>query len=617
MGAGSVIVGNVGINVDGIGDPSIIIELAGQMTRGAEQAAANLINANFSAPVINAIFPSIAAAPVLQTQGAPTVQPITWSMPAAPTTYQGSISVPSMPMLTALQPALILPPAPASFNGVAPAAPGVDTNFVLPTLSVNLPAAPALMQLDTVVFDGVTIPTFNLNAPTLTAVAPSPITYVEGAQFTSQLLTDTLTILDARITSGTNTGLPAAIENAIWDQAREQVYRQQADALAELERYEELGYALPPGVYNDDRIKLQTEMQNTVQGLARDISIEQAKLVQDNIKASLEQAVVLEGKLIDYQNQIAQRAFEAAKYMTEAMISAFNAQVEAFKGNIEGFKAQIAAYDALIRGLEMQVQVYKTEVDAEMVKAEINKTLVDEYKVKVDAALSAVEIYKAEIGGVEAQAQIQKLVVDTYAAQIQGYVANINAYTAGVEGYKASVQAQGVVQEAYKTTVDAFSAQVGAVAKEIDANVEVFKGNIEAKQLEAEVFKAIVSGQAEQARAIASSNQSAAEVFKAVVQGEASYNEVLTKQWEAVINENEHVAQIGVTAAKANGDLYIAARGLSLDASKTAAQVYSQLGAAALNAIHFSTSGSASGSASAANSQSQSTVNETIQSATV
>ena len=177
------------------------------------------------------------------------------------------------------------------------------------------------------------------------------------------------------------------------------------------------------------------------------------------------------------------------------------------------------------------------------------------------------------------------------------------------------MQAQGEVQQAYKNTVDAFSAQVGAVAKEIDANVEVFKGNIEAKQLEAEVFKAIVQGEAEQARAIASSNQSAAEVFKAVVQGEASYNEVLTKQWEAVINENEHVAQIAVTAAKANGDLAIAARGLALDASKTAATVYSQLGAAALNAIHWSTSVSGSGSSSY--SSSQSNVNETIQSSSV
>src|SRR5208283_3162375 len=97
---------------------------------------------------------------------------------------------------------------------------------------------PSLLSLDTIQFDPVVIPDFVADVPTLTAVAPNTFHYVEGALYTSDLLTTTQYSIQQALTDGTFTGLPPEIETNLWDRAREREYRQLADGLADLERME-------------------------------------------------------------------------------------------------------------------------------------------------------------------------------------------------------------------------------------------------------------------------------------------------------------------------------------------------------------------------------------------
>ena len=249
--------------------------------------------------------------------------------------------------------------------------------------------------------------------------------------------------------NGVFTSLNAQAQQAIWDAAREREYRQQADALAGLDQMESLGYAFPPGVYLDARIKIQTETNNTLAGLSRDIMVKQAELQLENVVKAREAVIELEGKLIGYASEVANRSFGAAKYEVEA--------------SIQIYQAKIAGFDAVIRGL------------------------------------------------------------------------------------------------------------VG------------------------------------EAQASASYNTAIASVYSAEASALSAYNEAIIKAWEAVINEQEKITEIAVAAAKANGDLYIAARGLSLDASKVGAQVNAQLGAAALGAISWHSSISQGNSFSSSDSTSKST----------
>jgi hypothetical protein len=605
------------------GNAGNIVQLANQLVSDAEMYISDLANTEIFAPTITPNFPVLSAAPAPVTAPLPELEEITWSVPPQPAAFNGSLDIGSMlpPPFSGVAPSLNFGSPPAPFTQQAPASPALDLNFTYPTVAVDLPTPPSLLTLDTVPFPNFQIPTFDATVPALTAQAPNTFQFIEPTPFTSSLLTQLETDLQNALSEGNFTGLPPDIENALWDRGREREYRQMADALADIERMETMGFAFPPGVYIDARIKMQTEMQNTTAGLSREVMIKQAELILTNIVKARENATQLESKLIDYANDMAQRAFETAKYATEAAISIYNAQVQAYTASLEGYKTQALVYDAQIKGLLAQVDVVKAQIEFEQVKAEINTALVNQYKAEVEAAEVVLEIYKTEVEIIKVQASVEQIKVSIFGEQIKAFVGQVNAYTAQVEGYKAQVETQGVIESVFKTQVDAYAAEVNAGVAEANALIAVYRGQIEAYTAQIEGFKAAVAAMVGQAQAASLFNTAEADVYRSQSTALASYNQVLTAQWQAVINEQEKIAEVGVSAAKANGDLYIAARGLSLDASKVGAQVTAQLGAAALGAIHWANNASwsigsqISGTDNNSISTSTSTVTETVESA--
>lgn len=594
---------------EAFGNPGEMIAYAGTRTDDTEgfilqlgQTAAQLVP-----PTINPVFPQAPAAPAVATATEPTIQNIIWTAPGLPQPFSGTLNIDQyMPApFDADPPVLSFPAAPPGVTDVAPTAPPVNIDYVYPDLNVSLPAPPALLSLNVQPFSGINMPTIDVTIPELTAVAPSVVQYQPGSLYTSSLLTTLSTTLQSRITNG-GTGLPPAIENAIWDRGREREYRQSAAAIAELERMETLGYAFPPGVYNDSRLKIQTEMGYVIAGYNREVAIEQAKLEQSNILKALDTATALEGSLITYNNNVEQRAFEASRFATQAGIEIYNGQVRAYAAIVDAYRAKVQVYEAQIRAEIAKVEAYKTEIAAEQAKAQINTALVEQYRVQATIALSAIQIYEAQIKAIQTKADIEKIKVQIFGEQVRGYTARIGAYTAQVEGFRASVQAEGAKQEAYKSQVQAYGATVDAAAKQIEAKIREFEGLLKQKEQEWEGYKAAAVAESSRAKAIADSNSSAAEVYRSTVQGLTSYNETLTKQWQVTYDQAQRTVEIGVSAAKANGDLYMTTRSLSLDAAKVGAQVNAQLGAAALNAINWSSSVSTGFSTSKSTSDSTS-----------
>jgi hypothetical protein len=564
-----------------------LVDYAGTMISALSAEAQGIVP-----PSIIPNFPIAGTPPTPITVQPPTLIDVAWTTPNQPAPFSGTLSLGNaLPgPLQAQPPVLDFGAAPAAFSGAIPTPPTLDLNFTYPTVNIQLPNPPSLMSLDTVQFKPLDIPTFDVLVPTLTIATPNIIPYVEGAGYASGLLTDLQSSLDLAIQTGAFTTLTTQAQQALFDAGREREYRQQADALLELERMETLGYAFPPGVFIDARVKLQTETANTISGLSRDIMYKQADIQLQNIISARAQAVELEGKLIDYANQVNQRALEAAKYVTDAAVSIYNAQVQAYAARLEGYKTQALVYDTQLKGIQAYVDELNAQIAFEKTKADINTALVEQYKVEVDAALANLEIYKVEAQIIQIQAEVEKIKVDAFGAQIQAYVGTVNAYTAQIEGYKARVETQGVIENVYKTQVDAYAAEVQAGVAEIGATVEAYKANIQAYEAQLEGYKAALQAMVEQARSASEYNQSQVAEYTGQVQASSALNQAVTQQWEAILNEQEKIAEVAVKAAEANGQLYIAAKQLSMDASKVGAQVAAQLGAAALNAIHWSNS---------------------------
>ena len=598
--------------VDGsyYGDPNAMFALSTSMVQIAESYLNQLGSAASSLfpPVINPSFPTINAAPHPVTASMPELLPVTWVTPQSPGPFSGTLNTDGLlpGPFQGLAPVLNFGSPPASFTGVIPDAPAVNLNFQYPTPSIQLPTVPGLLALDTILLPSVTIPTFSAVVPTFSGGAPQIQHYAEGPLYTSALLTQVESDLRLALLDGSWTGLPAAAEGGLWNRASDREYRAQADALADLDRMESLGYAFPPGIWLDARLKIQTETDNTRTTLSREIMVKQAELTLENIVKARSEAVGLESKLIDYTNQVAQRTFESCKYVTEAGVQIYNASVEAFKASLEGYRSQATVYEAQIRGLEATVHVYQAEIEFEKTKAEINTALINQYKTEVDAAMATLKITELQVEIIKTQAEVEKIKVEVFGSQVTAFASTVNAYTAQIGAYKTQVESQGVIEGVYKTQAEVYGTLVQAGAKAVDAKVEDYKGRIQAYDAQIEVYKAQIQSMVGQAQSANFYNTAQAEVFRSEVQALSGYNEVLAKQWQAAISEGTNVAQVAVKAAEANGQLYISARSLALDASKVGAQVTAQLGAASLNAIHWSSSVSQSASSGTSTSTSNS-----------
>jgi hypothetical protein len=540
-------------------------------------------------PAITPVFPTVAAAPIPVTSEAPTITPVVWQPQTAPTPLAATLNVDSLlpEPFDAEPPALIFGTAPTAFSDLVPESPGINIQFEYPDLVVNLPAPPSLLTVSTKTFDGVSLPTVDESVPELVAVAPTLVEYNPGASYSSALLTTVQATFIDRITNG-GTGLPPEAEAAIWSRGREREAIAYQDALNDLERMERMGFAYPPGVYADARLKVNTEMRARTVSISREIMIKQAELEVQNIQQSLTQAVQLESTLLNYNNQVEQRLFDSSKYATEAGISIYNAKVQAYGAFLDAYKTKIAIYEAKIRGELARVDAYKTEVAAEQLKSDINNARVNQFKILTDAALSNIEIFKAQVGAIQAKADIEKLKIQIFGEQVRAYTAKIGAYTAGVEGFRATVQAEGAKQEAYRSQVQAYAAEVDAIVKIVDARIEEYKGRIAAKNAEWEGYKAAYQGEAARAQAIAANNSSLVEAYRAEIAGDTGYNDVLTKQWQVAVDQAQRTSEIGISAAKANAELYLNTRSLAVDSAKVGAQVSAQIAAASLNAVNYS-----------------------------
>lgn len=599
------------------GQPNYWYAIAVKEVDAANNYLITLANATvgLNPPVINPVFPTTPSAPPLLTSTPPTLQEVVWQLPDLPAPFSGTLDIGSyLPdPFDASPPTLAYGAPPADFTEALPDAPGVNMNFTTPDLSVTLPAPPSLLALNVTPFSGVSFPTIDTTVPTLTLTPPSVVPYVPGSLYTSSLLSAAQSALERFITVG-GTALPPAIEQALWDRARDRESRAAADAIADLDRMESLGYSAPPGVWISARTRVATEMGYTFSTLSREIAIEQAKLEQQNVITALQNATQLEGQLIQYRNAVEQRLFESVRYATEAGVQIYNAQVQAYAAYLDAYKTKAAIYEAQIRAELGKVEAYKAQMEAESVKAQINTALVEQFKAQITAALANVEVFKAEVAAIQTKAEIEKMKIEIFGEQVKAYGSKVNAYTAGVEGFRARIGAEAAKQDAFKSQVQAYAAQVEAGAKVVEAKIEEFKAKIDAKNAEWEGYKAASAGQAARAQAIASVNQSLAESYKAESMAVSSYNEVLTKQWQVSIDQAERIVEIGISAAKANAELYTTTRGLALEAAKVGAQVSAQIGAAALNSANWSWSESESNSVSDSTARSSSSSVSTSQS---
>lgn len=588
-------------------------------------SAAELVNASFGlaqgyaaaaqsqlASFTSALDASIGAAPTYSVAfTTPTTLAVagvgavpTWTIDAVDAGGAPLTTTPDLPQIiiddfTEPAPTVNMPVAPALSYGTAPSIPSVADVAIpdAPTLAVV--AVPTYLSLSTPTFAGVDLHTDYLtkldNIPTLDLVAPTPYSYALGPEYASTLLAGLKDTLNSRLAGGS--GLPAAVEQAIWDRARSRETQTALANEAEVMRASEaMGFQLPSGVLAAQLREAQQAYYDKLSGLSRDIGIKQAELEQENLKQTIAAGMDLEGKLIDYSLQLEQMTFEAAKTAADNAVQIYNAQVEQFKALLSAYNTYAVAYKTIIDAEMSKVEVYKAELQAEQTKADVNNSMVQQYKAQIDAGLSYVEIFKAQVGAANTMIQLEQAKIGAAGEQIKAYVSQVNAETAKIEAYKAGVQAEATKVDIYRVKSQVFSAKAGAQAEKARAEISRFGAVVQAQAAKWDGYKALISAKAARAQSQASAASASAEAFRAKAAAVEAENNSNARAWEGAVKQYDASIQAGIQVAKMNGDWALQANSARMDAAKAGAQVYAQLTSSAYGMMH--TSAGISGSAS-------------------
>ncbi len=547
--------------------------------------------AAYTVPTIDVTWNSIAAPDSVAMPAEAVLDAVTYEEPTLPDAFTPEMVTVDAISFTEPAPSTSFPVAPTITVGTMPTIPEVG-DVTLPTSpTLTMPDAPALLSLDTPTFGGIDLHEDWLtkleDIPTLSLVEPTPYSYSVGPEYASALLTALQQVITTRLGGGT--GLDPAVEQAIWDRARDRETKIALGNEADIQRTSEaLGFALPAGVVADQIRVTQQGYYDKLSGLSRDIAIKQADLEQENLKQAIEQGIALEAKLIDYSYQLERLTFEAAKELADNSIAIYNGQIEQYKALLSAYQVYSEAYKTMISAELAKVDVFKALVEAEKSKADINKVLVDQYEAQIRASLAQVDIFKAEVDAAKTLVEIEGLKISAAGEQIKAFVAQINAETAKVEVFKAGVEAEVSKVQVYKVKADAFAAQAGVQVEVARIGIANLDAQVRAKSLEWDGYRSKLDAQKYVMQGLLQSNEQLLAQYKTEGElGLAQYGAAV-KRWEVQVKDYEAGKQLAMQASKINGDAAMHAASVRADAAKVGAQVYAQLAGSAYSMARVS-----------------------------
>jgi hypothetical protein len=523
----------------------------------------------------------------------------TLNLPAVPVepvlSTVAPLDVGGAPQFTAEAPVVNLDIAvPAPLSAQLPSVPTLTDVIIPAEQPLTLPEVPDLLGVDVPVTPLLTLPTFTAVLPD-SPLAPDYIFSFADTTYASGLLTDLRAQLLLWV-NGAATGLSPAVEQAIWDQGRA---RETTNSLRKaqevLRSFATRGFRKPPGAMSTELLAATQDAQNAGSTLSRDVMIKQADLEQSNRRFAFEQAWKVEEGLITYANQIAQRAFDAARFSQQVAIDIYRETVGRYREEVQAYVAQVGVYREAIQAELTKLEIYKAQLEGQHLIGTLNSQRVDIYRTEVSAAQAIIDVFRAQVEAANAVAGVNKVQIDAYAAQVGAYGETVRAKAAEYEAYSTQVRAEVSKIDVFKAQADAYGSQVSGFRAFVDAQVAVQNAEIKiGQEVPMDLFKSRTEAyrievDAEVARVGAITNVFDAETraFESKTQGEASRVNAEATVYKAESEVAVAAADVRIEAAKANIQTLIQQVTLLVEATKAGAAVSAQLAASALSAVNL------------------------------
>lgn len=521
------------------------------------------------------------------------------SLPTPPLISSPTISVGSVPEFTAVEQSLNIPAVPSPLDISIPVKNfTIDTSPDFPVSpDTTLPAVPTLLSLDLPVAEEILLPIFDITFPTSNSLVVPGVTFSwSEVAYSDDLLTKVKSELFSRLSGGT--GLAPLVEEAIWNRGRDRESR--AALLAERTLLEDrvgAGFSRPTGSMLSALDQIIQDTQGKIIELSREIMIKQAELEQENIKTSIQQTIALEDILIRENNNIAQRSFEAAKYIQDIAVEIFKISVSKYNSEVEAYKAFATAYSSRVQAELSKVEIFKAQIEAEKLKGDINEQNIKIYVARLEGIKSNVEVYKTLISAVSEKLKAESLKIDIYKTDIEAYSAGVKAKADEYSMYSEQLKGELAKVSIYESQVKAFTSRVQAYAAQSDVNLKKADAEINVQELNIKKYSADIEAFIKQVQADQLIYQAAVDLYRGETQMyladvgmTRASAELALKQSENVITQNKYKADVGIQNAQISLESLKGAYGASLQAKIAAGSIYQGIGTSALNAINVSAS---------------------------
>lgn len=182
------------------------------------------------------------------------------------------------------------------------------------------------------------------------------------------------------------TGIPAAVEDQIWQRDRARLLRDSARATDEaVSRWASRGYPVPPGALVEQVSLIEQDARDKIAQASRDVAIKQAEIEIENVKFAITTAITMRTAAV----QAAGDYIRTLALGPELGVKLATAQVEARTAMAQ---ALTSFYQAEVSALELPIRIAIADANAD----------VDVRKANLGAT---VDIIKARVALVDAAAQ--------------------------------------------------------------------------------------------------------------------------------------------------------------------------------------------------------------------
>jgi hypothetical protein len=405
------------------------------------------------------------------------------SGPAFSNPFDDAITIPTFDVET---PTLSIPEIPDLTYPTDPGEIGELEDVDTPTMrELEVPDIPEV-SVDIPEAPSITVGEFNEEAPDMTLTPPSNTFFYEEPSHES--LRDT--IIDA---INEVTGYSADAEDATWERARarletvnERTYNEALDFWASR------GWILPNGALTGRLADALAEQTRADEQLNYELLIEADKINIDARKFKATSLIQLEQVLVEYVGGVATRAYQAAVSAQEVGIKVYEASVGQYNILLTKWRTAAEVYKTTIEAGLIELEKFKAQMEGAKVEASVKQLLVDIYNGQVNVLNTYANIYRVEMDGAKIKSDISLNKLAAFREKVNVYTAKLNAESVKYDAIKAKISGEATKAALYEMQVKAYEGRVKGIEASVSAKtaqINGYLGEVEAYKAEASIEK--------------------------------------------------------------------------------------------------------------------------------